>query len=101
MCDREDETSQGDRSMVFLVVRPARGADEDTVKAYLYAHSHVLTIENQGWGPVLLVVVADLERAGYLADYQADRLRSGNHRVQRCETYTKAWNYAAAELAHA
>jgi len=70
------------------------------VKAYLYGHSHVLDVASEGYGQVLTVVVASSQPAGveFLATYQADRLRSGGHRVQRAETLAQAIELAKIEL---
>jgi hypothetical protein len=93
--------SKGDSDLRLLVVRPARGANEDTVRAYLYAHAHVLTVVSQGYGPLLVVLVMGNPRiegsADYLTEYQADRLRSGGHRVSVFETYGEAAEWAQAK----
>lgn len=88
----------GDPCIAFLVVRPPRSGDVDTVRAYLYGHSYLLEEVSRGYGPVVIVavVVAPTRDVDYLAGYQSDRLRSGGMRVQVCATWTQAWNHAFA-----
>ena len=86
--DAVDTVTTGDPALRFLVIRPARGGNADTVRAYLYGHAHVFLELNQGWGPVLLVcVAADPKTVQYLTQYQVDRLRSGSHRVEEFPTF--------------
>lgn len=90
----------GDPNLEFLVVRPARGGTDETVRSYLYGHSHVLDVAAEGYGQVLTVVVASSQPAGveFLATYQVDRLRSGGHRVQRADTLAQAIELAKVAL---
>ena len=78
---------KGDPGVRWLVVR---GGERNRVERYLYASASLFSTEN-GPQPTHLVVVASPRgNVDYLADYQAERLRSGLMGAIVYETFAEA-----------
>lgn len=77
-------------------------APRATAEQYAYATMAVVRSDpGQGYGPVTIAVVTGRVGQGdaqYLADYQADRLRSGLYVARVVESYAEAYNAAAEAL---
>ena len=80
-------TTVSDTDVRWIVTNAPRA----TAERYVYGTAHVVRdYPGEGWGPVTLIVVAALDNVAYLADYQADRLRSGMYVARVVETYADA-----------